>query len=405
MSLQTIESLVITLKFGDAPISIGQLVLKNHQVWFEYDKAFLQRNFHISPFKLPLGPGVHHSQDRVFEGLFGVFNDSLPDGWGRLLLDRQVQHLGILPQSLTPLDRLAYVGESGMGALCYHPQKTTHQTNDRAIALDKLAEDSRRVLSGNSEAFFEELLTLSGASSGARPKIIAAVSQDKKIIQTAGEYKDNFEDWMIKFSALNDLDNIAQIEYAYSLMAKAAGIEMPETYLFETKKGAYFATKCFDRAANKRFHMHTLSGLLHADHRVPSIDYEQALRCTYVLTKDVLQLEKHYRLAVFNVLAHNRDDHAKNFAYLMDASGEWKFSPAYDLTFSYGPGGEQSMLVMGEGRHPSKDHLLQLGKRLAINHAKQIIDEVNNAIHSWEKFAKQAGVDKKMISMIAKLIN
>lgn len=397
------KALQVSLDFGSKQYVVGQLLLNEYDILFEFAQSFLQTNLAFSPFKLPLTAGVHKADSHSFEGLFGVFNDSLPDGWGRLLLDRQVQHLGIPPQSLTPLDRLAYVGKSGMGALHYEPTISTHQQDISDLKLDKLAEESQLVLTGSPDAFFEELLTLSGASSGARPKIIAAVSKDKKNIQTSNSSSD-VEDWLIKFNALNDFNDMAQIEYAYSLMAKDAGIEMPETHLFTTKQGAYFASKCFDRAPNSRLHMHTLSGLLHADHRAPSIDYEIALRCTNALTKNIIELEKHFKLAVFNVLAHNRDDHTKNFAYLMDSEGNWKFAPAYDLTFSYGPGGEQSMMVEGEGKNPTKKHLRQLGKKFDIKKVDDIISEIASSVKNWKNFAETAGVTKSSTLLISKVL-
>ena len=250
----------------------------------------------------------------VFDGLFGVFNDSLPDGWGRLLLDRTVEKHGLRRGQLNALDRLAYVGQNGMGALSYEPDRSQIADDEKPLPLDRLAEESAIMLAGESEEVFEELLRLNGSSSGARPKIVAQVSADRKrVIHGQGQLKSGFEHWMIKFPSSQDARDIGRIEYAYSLMARDAGVEMPETHLFRTRKRAYFGTKRFDRQGDRRIHMHSLSGLIHADHRHPSLDYDMILRVVMVLTKNVIEAEKAYALACFNVLAHNRDDHSQEF--------------------------------------------------------------------------------------------
>ena len=210
--------------------------------------------------------------------------------------------------------------------------------------------------------------------------------------------------WIVKFSNAQDVADAGAIEYVYALMAKKAGISMPDVHLFEAKKGAgYFAVKRFDRNGKERFHMHTACGLLHSDFRIPSLDYEDLIALTSVLTKDAREIEKLYQLAVFNVLAHNRDDHSKNFSFLMDAKGEWKLSPAYDLTFSSGPRGEQSTMVMGEGRNPDVDHLIKLGHESKLSKARisEIIDQTRTALASWEFLANKYGVCANNISLIS----
>jgi serine/threonine-protein kinase HipA len=190
-------------------------------------------------------------------------------------------------------------------------------------------------------------------------------------------------------------------------MAKAAGIQMPDVHLFPAKEGpGYFATRRFDCDGDKRFHMHTACGLLHADFRVPALDYQDLLTLAFMLTRDIREVEKLYRLAVFNVLAHNRDDHAKNFSFLMDAQGQWKLSPAYDLTFSSGPGGEQSTMVMGEGRNPGVEHLIKLGLEVKIAKPRitQIIDQTRSALAVWPDLARQYGVGQDKMHLIAKRI-
>jgi serine/threonine-protein kinase HipA len=381
---------------------VGRLAFKDRKVLFEFDAVFLASGIEISPFKLPLRPGVFTPDTMVFDSLFGVFNDSLPDGWGRLLLDRTVERYGIHRRQLNPLDRLAYVGRHGMGALSYEPELSQQGADGAPLELDKLAEESATVLSGENEQVFEELLRLNGSSSGARPKIVAQVSADRRrIIHGEPELQPGYDHWMIKFPSLQDARDIGAIEYAYSVMAKDAGVEMHETHLFRTKQSKYFGTKRFDRDRDARIHMHSLSGLIHADHRNPSLDYDMLLRVTLGLTRDIQEAEKAYALACFNVLAHNRDDHAKNFSFLLNARNEWILAPAYDLVFSYGPGGEQSMLVMGEGRNPCNAELQALGKQHRLKKAPEILAKVQSAVGKWPMFAEQAHVSRKSIDEIS----
>lgn len=382
---------------------IGRLAAQNRRILFEYDPAFLATGLQLSPFQLPARAGIVLGDPAMFDGLFGVFNDSLPDGWGRLLLDRAVERQGILRGSLTPLDRLAFVGRHGMGALSYEPEQGTGEGASVALKLDQLATEAATVLAGEQGPVIDKLLRLNGASAGARPKVVAQVSADKKkIVHGPGTLPPGYAHWMIKFPSGLDESDVGPIEYAYSLMARGAGIDMPETHLFGAKKKRYFGIKRFDRDGDRRIHMHSLSGLLHADHRTPSLDYDAFLKATQVLTRDVTQVGKAFRLACFNVLAHNRDDHAKNFSYLLDhASGQWSLAPAYDLVFSAGPGGEQSMMVMGEGRAPGVEHLRALATKHGVKKGEAIIDEVRASIARWPEFVQIAGVSTGSAKAIA----
>jgi serine/threonine-protein kinase HipA len=400
-----IELLTVYLDAGERR-KVGRLAFKDRRILFEYDAGFIASGTEISPIKLPLKPGVFTSPDMVFDGLYGVFNDSLPDGWGRLLLDRTVEKYGVNRRQLNPLDRLSYVGSDGMGALSYEPDRSMRSADpDAILKLDKLAAESAIVLAGESEEVFEELLRLNGSSAGARPKIVAQVSADKtKFIHGRLEPQRGYAHWMIKFPSSQDPADIGAIEFAYSLMARDAGVDVPEIHLFRAKKRGYFGTRRFDRQGARRIHMHSLSGLIHADHRHPSLDYNLILRVALVLTKNIVEAEKAYALACFNVLAHNRDDHAKNFSFLLTDSKTWSFAPAYDLTFSYGPGGEQSTMVMGEGKHPGVEQLRALGKEHGLKNAAQILEKVRKAISRWRHHAAKAGVSAKSSKDIAKFI-
>ncbi len=398
----------VGIDFGSEIIPVGRLALRDGITYFEYLPSFIQRGLQISPFRLPLKPGLFQFDYHLFEGLPGVFSDSLPDGWGRLLFDRFMRSQGVLPSDISPLDRLAHVGLHGMGALVFEPDNSSVDL-DNTISLDKLAEDAEKVLAGDSEEVINELLVLNGSSAGARPKALIAIDANRKnIIHGARAIPAGYEHWLVKFPNSQDGDDAGTIEYIYALMAKEAGVPVPEVHLFPAQKGkGYFAVKRFDREGNKRFHMHTAGGLLHSDFRTPSLDYEDLINLTDVLTKDVREVKKMFRLAVFNVLAHNRDDHAKNFSFLMDEKGEWKISPAYDLTFSTGPNGEQSTTVMGEGRNPGEEHLIKLGLEALLpkDEVLSIIAQTKAALLQWEYLAKKYQISQSNIDLISRKLS
>jgi len=397
----------VSLDFGSGIQTVGRMAMRDRIIYFEYDDAFIKNGIEISPFRLPLQRGVLEFPRHFFEGLAGVFSDSLPDGWGRLLFDRLLRSQGILPANISPLDRLAHVGLSGMGALVYEPDNSPPNIQE-IIDQNHLALQTEEVLKGTSDEALKELLALNGSSAGARPKALIAVSEDRnQITHGTEQLQEGFEPWLIKFPNTQDGQDAGAIEYVYALMAKEAGIMMPEVHLFSSEKGAgYFAVKRFDREGKKRLHMHTAGGLLHSDFRSPSLDYEDLLNLTGALTRDIREVEKMYRLAVFNVLAHNRDDHAKNFSFLMDEYGTWKLSPGYDLTFSSGMNAEQSTSVMGEGRNPKISHLVKLGEeaKLDKNLIEQVIEQTINSLNHWMTLAKTYNVTKTNILLIGKAI-
>lgn len=404
---EPIRLINVSLQFGEKPLLVGRLAAKDGSLYFEYDTDFLRHSIEISPFYLPIERGLKIFDRFLFEGLPGVFNDSLPDGWGRLLLDRALRAKQINPTSFSILDRLAHVGTLGMGALIYIPDFSEHYQNGE-INLDKLATHAHEVLEGSPKNFFEELLALNGSSGGARPKAMIGVKSDKKsIIHGVDALDSTYEHWLVKFSNSIEGKDAGAIEYVYSEMAKLAGIEMTETFLFPSKNGAgYFATRRFDREGNNRLHLHTACGLLHSDFRTPSLDYKDLIKASLALTQDIREAKKMYRLATFNVLAYNRDDHAKNFSFIMNETGKWKLAPAYDLTFSAGPNGEQSTMVLGEGKNPSLQHLIELANTADINknEAKEIIARTQSALNQWKNLASNAGVSKHRINDINKFL-
>lgn len=392
----------------DDELVVGTLAEQNRQVYFEYDVGFIESGLQLSPYKLPLSPGLIEHREHAFGPLHGVFDDSLPDGWGLMLMDRHFRREGIDPRTLSPLDRLGYVGDRTMGALTYHPSREV-EAGDQLLDLVKLGINAEEVLEGEAAEVLPELMRAGGSPAGARPKVLIGV-QDKRIISGEGDLPEGYEHWLIKFAAKEDVGDAGPVEYAYSLMARAAGIDMPETRLFEVGEGKdqrrYFGVKRFDRApGNRRYHVHSFANLIHTNFRIPSVDYADLFKVTKALTRNHADVVRLFRLMVFNVAAHNRDDHAKNFAFILnDEVNEWSLSPAYDLMYASGPGGEQTMTVNGKGLDITEADCMVLAEKAGIKlrQAETIIAEVNEAVGRWEEFAREAGVSRSAAKEIAR---
>ncbi len=373
---------------------MGKLSSTGAKIGFAFYPAFLKLGLDLSPLHLPLRTGVQLVQTQVFDGLFGVFADSLPDGWGRLLVDRSLRERGVSPSVITPLYRLACVGELGPGALVYRPVETWISPLDKLPSLDHLAEDSKRLLSGDTVEDLDALAQVGGSSGGARPKALVGYHpKTGQLLPHQAVLPKGYEPWIIKFSASTDGPEFGAVEYAYALMAQAAGITVSDSRLFVGQSGAkYFGTKRFDRSGNDRLHLHSAAGLLHDNFRLSAIDYGHLMDAAIEISGyrnaalDVL------RMAAFNVYAHNRDDHSRNLSFLMDAEGTWRLAPAYDLTFSQSAHGEHSITVAGVGRNPGQTELLALADAFALRNAIRMIDDVRAAVGNWPAFAKTAGV-------------
>lgn len=398
---------MVSLSLEGEELQLGELVQDAKQIYFKYYPEFLEKNLNISPFKLPLSSNIQISETSIFDGLFGVFHDSLPEGWGRLLLDRSLLGKGISSNEITPPDRLAFVGKNGKGGLIYQPAIEHEIDLDKQLELDEIAEATRQVLEGSSSELLEELFQLGGSSGGARPKILVGYnSGENRLIYGRAELPKDYEHWIIKFQSSNDEKDIAQIEYAYYKMALAAGLEMSECQLFESTSGKYFfGTKRFDRINNERLHLHSAAGLMHDNFRLSSLDYGHLMDAAFRLENHVEAYEKVLRLAAFNVFAHNRDDHSKNFSFLMNRKGEWRFSPAYDLTFSMSSHGFHSTTVAGEGKSPNREHLLELARVFGVKNPARILDKVQAAISNWKRFAQESGVSDASSKRIESILN
>lgn len=397
----------VYLRWRDDEVqSVGRLGYVNRVAYFEYDREFQSSGLEISPIRHRT-PGetvtIPPYDNAVFEGLHGVFHDSLPDSWGRLLVDRRARELGIEPATLTPLDRLAWVGDRGVGALCYEPTIDVWGEDSSALDLNRLAGDAREVLEGKASEVIAELGQIGGSPGGARPKAMVAINEADGAIYGPTKVEDNFQHCLVKFRGIDDPEDAANIEKAYAEMAQAAGVNVPVTRLISgADRLSYFVSQRFDRVGTERLHVHSASGILYADFRLPSLDYRDLIALTRAITRDHREVVAMFTVAVFNVLAHNRDDHARQFTYLMKRSGEWQLAPAYDLTFSPGPGGEHATSVLGRGRQIDHEHLIQLGKSadLTSSQSQEIIDQVASAVSRWDDYARAYDVGNQSRSRI-----
>lgn len=360
----------------------------------------------ISPVRHRLAVGsatIRPFDVSLFKGLHGVFHDSLPDSWGSLLTDRRARELGIEPATLTPLDRLAWVGDRGIGALCYEPGVNVWNEKRSALDLDLLASNARNVLEGNVSDVIAELGHLGGSPGGARPKAMVAIDADDGAIYGSAKADAKYQHSLVKFRGTDDPTDAANIEKAYANMAEAAGVRVPVTRLIADYKGnQYFVSQRFDRVGTKRLHAHSASGLLYADYRLPSLDYRDLITLTRAITHDRREVSAMFALAVFNVLAHNRDDHARQFTFLMTRNGQWQLAPAYDLTFSPGPDGEHSTSVLGRGKQITNSHLVALGKSadLVSSESERIVERTAAAVADWDRFARDCDVGRASRSYI-----
>ncbi|WP_417822769.1 type II toxin-antitoxin system HipA family toxin [Thalassospira lucentensis] len=417
---------VATGKNDTTSLPIGRLAWsrEHRRAIFEPSAEAVRAAVPLSPFSIDVKSGVSAGDHTEFGGLHGVFADSLPDGWGRLLVDREAESRGLRRSDLTPVDRLAIVGTSGMGALAYRPEADRQQDKaDMDLAL--LADAVQRILGEAREPTIADAVKLRaalGGSGGARPKIVCQIAEqggDNATLRPAHAKPDpTFGHWIVKFANTGDGPYAAQIEHAYALMAASAGIDMPETRLVRAKDGrCFFAIRRFDRDVIKtpqkpvlrRWHMLSASGALQSEHSKFAFDYETLLTWAWKLTKDQIAVEEMFRRAAFNVMAHNRDDHGLQHRAMLDMDDakmwRWRVSPAYDLTPSDGPGGEHSLTIAGAGKDITRDHLMKLAEQSPIpaGRATTIIDQVSETVARWNEFAERVELPRAPCNSITQL--
>ncbi|KQM81851.1 phosphatidylinositol kinase [Sphingomonas sp. Leaf23] len=358
----------------------------------------------LSPLHYPPEPGLQAARTRAFDGLHGFLADSLPEGWGALLMRRRLAALGVDMGRLSALDRLALVGDHGRGRLTFAPA-TTPVAEAETIDLDALAAESQAILRGEGGALGDLLADLGGASGGARPKVHVGFGPDGAISIGDGELPPGHAAWIVKFRAHADPVDIGPVEQAYAMMARAAGLTIGETRLIAARHGPpWFAARRFDRpGAGARVHMVSLAGAIEASPQVAgTIDYDMFLRATRAITRDEGDVVAAFTRMVFNVLAGNRDDHGRQHAYLMDDAGDWHLAPAYDLTFSDGPGGQHDLAVAGEGAMPTRGHVDRIAAvhGIAPKRVAAIVEQVADAVAGWPDAARDAGVGRDTTALV-----
>jgi len=395
-------SIALAFEAGRRPLATGRLAMDGGLAQLEWSSEVIALRLPISPLYYPPEPGLMAARSRAFDGLHGFLADSLPDGWGHLLMRKRLAKLGVDIATLSPLERLAMVGDQGRGALVYEPA-TTPADDVETLDLDALAQDATALLMGKEGRLADTLAGLAGGSGGARPKVSVGFDGQGHISVGQGEKAAGYTAWLVKFPAPSDPIDIGPIEEAYACMATAAGLTISAHRLLPSRTGpGYFATQRFDRPqGGGRLHMVSLAGAIEAPSEAPS-SYDLFLRATREITRRADDVAAAFRRMVFNVLACNRDDHTRQHAYLMGPAGDWRLAPAFDLTYAPGPGGEHYLDIEGEGRRPTRAQVTRLGQKHGLG-AKQVtivIEEVSAAVANWPSQAQTAGVTRDSTKMV-----
>jgi len=398
---------------------------------FEYDKDFLKSGIELSPIKMPLRDMVYSfpalSGD-AFHGAPGLIADSLPDKFGNRVIERWLNEQGRSLEDFNAVDRLCYIGSRGMGALEYRPANGPDNLIDDEIDIARMVEFASDILNGEKtqklrlkdDPGYGQLIQLGTSAGGARAKALIALNESTGEIRSGQTDAGNgFEYWLIKFDGVSkngdhdmeDAVEYTRIEYAYSLMAKDAGIRMNDCKLWEEHGRHHFMTKRFDRIGNQKIHMQTFGALMHIDYNEPGLSsYEEAADVTLRLTKTFSDVEELYRRMVFNVILSNQDDHVKNISFLMDRKGSWSLAPAYDLTFAYNSENRwlkaHQMRINGKTDGITVKDLLASGKAMGLSRVKcdRIINGIQQIRANYPSYMEQAGVRKKTTHMLESLL-
>jgi serine/threonine-protein kinase HipA len=348
---------------------LGTLAHGRGELLFEYSPQALAQKLELSPIKLPLQVAAFSRFPQAQWGLPGLVADSLPDGWGMLLMDRYFRKNGVEVSTLSALDRLTFLGHRTMGALTFEPAQVL-ATPTGAVDLPALAQQAQQVMAGKDSALLAQLVLMGGSPHGARPKVLVDYCVATGEMGTQGVA--NGQPWLVKFPSNGEHKEVCAIENCYAALARDCGLDVPATQYFDiAPQLAGFGIARFDVDHGMRVPVHTLAGAMNADFRLPgALDYLTFLRVTRNLTRDAREVEKAFARALFNVVFNNRDDHPKNFSFRLDRERHWKLSPAYDLTYSPGPGGYHQMDVMGEAQAITRKNMLELAHRADISMAK-----------------------------------
>jgi serine/threonine-protein kinase HipA len=401
--------------------TLGTLADTGREILFEYSAQAIERGLQLSPLHQPLplagAATIAFKGELHAYGLPGFIADALPDGWGMLLMDRALRKLGRNPRDVSVLTRLAIVGSRAMGALSFEPAEEDVLPAEK-LELKALAKEVATLqLDGNAtddsaDTRLRHLMQLGGSPQGARPKVLIDFDSRTGTLSSGLPQSAGATPWLIKFPAQGEHPEVCAIEELYARVAKQLKMDMPHSRYFGlgTKHSA-FGVERFDRVVTEtllvRVPIMSLSALLQADHRRPSLDYETVLLASLRITGDQREVVKAFERCVFNVIMHNRDDHSRNFAFRLNEQGHWKLSPAFDLTYSFGPGGEHSTSIAGHGKAISKAHLMQVARvgGLSAIAANRCIDDCLQAAGGIGKLAKELPIRKTTMNLLQKTIS
>ncbi|MFN9590625.1 MAG: type II toxin-antitoxin system HipA family toxin [Bacteroidota bacterium] len=396
---------------------------------FEYDSGFKNKNWDLSPLKMPLQATKNifnfpelkpefNSPIDTFKGLPGLLADVLPDKYGNQLINRWLAQNGRVPNSMNPVEMLCFIGTRGMGALEFEPAALKESKRTFSIEIDSLVDIAQKMLSNKSsfttnlkkedEQAIIEILKVGTSAGGARPKAVIAYNERTGEVRSGQtNAPKGFEHWLLKLDGVSDVQlgassGYGRVEMAYYNMAIACGIDMMTSRLLEENGRAHFMTKRFDREdGDIKHHIQTLCAIQHYDYNaVSSFSYEQLFQTMRELKLSYPEAEQMFRRMVFNVIARNCDDHTKNFSFRLKKNGQWELAPAYDICHAYKPDhqwvSQHSLSMNGKRKGISKNDLLVIGKSIRCKHASIIIEEIESIIMNWKKFANEVGVSGKL---------
>lgn len=396
---------------------IGTILLKDGIIYFEYDKEFKASNLEISPLKLPLSlNGIYtNKDDRYFEGLAGVFYDTLPDKFGTKVIEKYFESKNIPPHQLNIIQKLMFIGDKSIGAISYKPviHKIDKSNTDELIELQSFYENAKKIISGDAVEVVDEMLTFmdsAASAGGARAKAIIGYNPNTKEITSGikNDLKEGFEHYLIKFDiAKNDgsSSDFTKLEYLYMSMAKEVGINVPKIELLQHKNLSHYLIERFDRIGNETLHLHSVSGLTHTNFNIPMhYSYDELLRLTRYLTGSQSAVNEQFKRMIFNIVGRNQDDHAKNFAFIMDKKGIWDLSPAYDITYANGAGYTKNhqLSLNGKVNDFTKKDILLLAKNhsIKINIANEYLEQITDIFSTFTKKAKELEISQGLIDII-----
>jgi serine/threonine-protein kinase HipA len=397
---------------------LGTLADTGRDIMFEYSAQAVERGLQLSPMHQPLpragATAVSFKGEAHSYGLPGFIADALPDGWGMLLMDRALRKLGRNPREVSVLERLAIVGERAMGALSFEPSDEDILPAEK-LQLKELAKEvialqaDENSGADKADAHLRHLMQLGGSPQGARPKVLVDFNARTGQLSSGMPLTGSATPWLMKFPAESEHREVCAVEELYARVARHCGMDMPRSRFFDlgTKHSA-FGVERFDRVVQDkqvlRVPIMSMSAYLQVDHRIPSLDYETVLLATLRITGDQREVAKAFERCIFNVIMHNRDDHSRNFAFRMNEQGLWKLSPAFDLTYSFGPGGEHSTSVAGHGKHITRAQLMQVAKAggISVQVATHCINEWSSCAQGMAKLLKELPIRRTTLNELMK---